>query len=84
MQSVCGRNCYSECLEERLFMKKILAIMLLVVTMCSVTGCNEDKERIDKAATQALEAQDEAREVVNEMNEDTMNLENQAQELEAE
>ncbi len=65
-------------------MKKMLAVMLLLVTMCAITGCSEDKERIDKAATQALEAQDEAREVVNEMNEDTMNLENQAQELEAE
>lgn len=65
-------------------MKKTIAIILLVLLMSVVTGCGEDKERIDNAAQQALEAQDEARDAVDAVNEQTLELEQQAQELEAE
>ncbi len=65
-------------------MKKLLTVALLVVLVLGVTGCSDDKERLDKAATQALEAQDDARAVVDEMNEDTKEIEKQAQELELE
>lgn len=65
-------------------MKKILTMMLLVLTMCVLTGCNEDKERIDNAAERAIEIQDEAQDVIDDVNEDTKKLENDVEALEFE
>lgn len=65
-------------------MKKIIAVMLVAMLMSVVTGCSDDQERIDNAAEQALEAQDKARDAVDAVNEQTLELEQQAQELDAE
>lgn len=65
-------------------MKKILTMMLLVLAMCVLTGCNEDKERIDNAAERAIEIQDEAQDVIDDVNEDTKKLENDVEALEFE
>lgn len=65
-------------------MKKMLVLLIVTVMMCSVTGCNEDQERIDDAAERAIEWQDKAEDAVEDVNEDTLNIENAAEELEAE
>lgn len=65
-------------------MKKMLAIAMLAVMLLGITGCSDDKERIENAAERAIDLQYEAQDAVDDMNEDTKRLEQEAQELELE
>ncbi len=55
-------------------MKRFLTVVLLLGAMCCLTACGED-ERIENAQKMAVEAQDDARDAVEDYNENVEMLE---------
>lgn len=64
-------------------MKKLIILGMLVVVMCSLTACGENNV-VDRAAGQALEFQEDAQDAVGEHNEQVLELEDSADQIEEE
>ena len=64
-------------------MKKWLLTVMLIVGMCVMTGCG-NKDKVDNAENQAIGFQKDARESVEEQNEQVWELEDTAKQLEEE
>lgn len=64
-------------------MKKLIVLGMLVVAVCSLTGCGENNE-VEEAVEQRIGFQKEAEETVDEHNERVIELEESAMEIEEE
>lgn len=64
-------------------MKKLIVLGMLVVAVCSLTGCGENNE-VEEAVEQRIEFKQDAEETVEEHNERVIDLEENAKEIEEE
>lgn len=62
-------------------MKKLIILGMLVVVMCSLTGCGENNA-VEEGVEQRIEFQKKAEETVDEHNERVMDIEDSAKEIE--
>lgn len=67
-------------------MKKVCMLSCLVFAVCFMAGCgnNGTKERLKTGEERALELKKDAQEVVDQMNEDTMNIQQNENSIEEE
>lgn len=64
-------------------MKRVIVALMLVFTMCLLVACGQD-ERIENAQETAIGAQAEARDAVEDYNEQVQELEEDAETVELE
>lgn len=64
-------------------MKKLIILGMLVLVMCSLTACGKDNA-VDRTAGQAVKIQEDAQDAVREHNEQVLETENRAGQIEEE
>ena len=67
-------------------MRKLLLYVMLIVVMCFTAGCGENgtEERLKTGEERALELKDTAEDAVEDMNENTLKIEETANQIEEE